>query len=387
MCAVDFTVRQFLLPLSSALVQHGSNVTIACSRGPYFDEIRSAGFDIRENYVSRSMNVFSHAGSIYRTWKLLKREKFDVIHVHTPIAALIGRIAARAAGVPVKIYTAHGFYFHEGMPTTKRFLHIFLERIGAACGNFIMTVSREDEATAIRLKIAKQSQIETIYNGVDITRFSPGRFSSESKSELRSRLAIAADRVVVGFAGRLVREKGIFELLEASRDLIKSGLNIQLLIVGGSLSSDHDANPAQFKARISELELQDRVTVTGLVSDIAPYLAIMDVFCLPSYREGMPVSLLEAMASGLPCVATDIRGCREEIEDGISGLLIPREDSAALSKAIAVILRNSQISTDLGAAARKRVEENFEIGSVVEHQLKIYRRLIADRHPHIKQPS
>jgi len=374
MCAVDFTVRQFLLPLARALEKEGYEVTLACGLGPYFDTIAKMGFRIVENPISRSMNILAHLLEILRTYRFIRRNQFDIVHVHTPIAALVGRIAARLAGVPVIIYTAHGFYFHEGMSPAKRRFHILLERIGARFGSFIMTVSREDEETALALGIARRGRIETIYNGVDTSAFDPSKFISE-RQQVREQYRIPADAPVVGFVGRLVREKGIFELVEAVARVRREHPDVRLLIVGDVLKSDYDAGKNELIMKISELGLTEIVAMTGMVEDTRPVLAAMDIFCLPSYREGMPVSLLEAMAMAKPCIATNIRGCREEIEDGVSGWLVPVGDVDRLGERIEWCVEHPTEAAAVGIRARQRVQEFFELERVLAHQVAIYRRL------------
>jgi glycosyltransferase involved in cell wall biosynthesis len=377
MCAVDFTVKQFLTPLVDALQEQGHAVTIACSAGPYIEELRRKGYRFMMNPVARSMNVASHANSVRRTYLHLRREKFDVVHVHTPIAGLIGRVAAAAARVPIKIYTAHGFYFHDEMHPYKKRAYVEMERLGARMGDFIMTVSREDEEAALKLGIAAAGEIETIYNGVDTNRFDPGRYHQENRPALRRQWKIPEDAFVVGVVGRLVREKGFIELFEAAAKLSQTIPNLRVLVVGDTLPSDYDAGKSLFHARIQELGISDRVLFTGMVDDTAPALAAMDVFCLASYREGMPVSLLEAMAMELPAVATNIRGCREEVQDGETGILIPTRNSQALAEAVRKIHQNNDLARRFGRNARQRVLKQFDIRTVLAHQLEIYDRLIA----------
>ncbi len=378
MCAVDFTVRQFLVPLVERLQRDGYQVSVACSSGPHFEELIARGIDMRENPVARSGNVFLHARSLWNTYRLLRRERFDVIHVHTPVAALIGRLAARLAGVPVKIYTAHGFYFHDQMSGLARNAHIGLEKFGAACGDFILTVSDEDRSTAIKLGIAKPDRIETILNGIDTRHFDPDRFPSDERLKVRAQWGIPPEAPVAGMVGRLVREKGFFEFFEAAARVIQKFPAARFLVVGDVLPSDYDANRDAMRARIDELGLKDRIIFTGLVQDTAPALSIMNVFCLPSYREGMPVSLLEAMAMGCACVPTDIRGCREEIVDGESGYLIPTKESQPLADRISDFFGDPDLARRMGNAARQRVLDRFDIDKILDHQSAIYERLTRD---------
>lgn len=379
MCAVDFTARQFLLPLTAALECEGYSVTISCARGPWFEEMKQRGFRLVENPVSRNANVLHHARSVWRTVKLLRGEQITVLHVHTPIAALVGRLAARIAGTPLVIYTAHGFYFHENSrPATKAAL-IALEKIGAACGDFVMTVSAEDKAAAIKYGIAASDRVETIFNGVDTTHYDPRRFSGEDRAASRSRLGIPIDAPVIGMMGRLVREKGFFEFFEAAAKVLKTHPQTWFLVVGDLLPSDYDGSRDDLKAHIARLGVTERTVFAGMVDDPAPSLNAMDVFCLPSYREGMPISLLEAMSMGLPCIATDIRGCREEVVDGETGWLVPARQTGPLAEKMIDLLSHSEQAAHMGAAGRRRVQELFDIRKVVERQVNIYHRLLREK--------
>lgn len=377
MCAVDFTARQFLQPLTAALEVEGYAVAMACAPGPWFAELRQKGFRMMENPVERSGNVIKHAKSLWRTWRLLRRERIHVLHVHTPVAALVGRLAGALARTPVIIYTAHGFYFHENTPPMRRRALVALEKIGAACGDFIMTVSEEDRQAAIRYGIAKADRVETIYNGVDTFHYSPTRFSAEDRAAYREQFGIPADAPVIGIMGRLVREKGFFEFFEAAAEVLKSHPDCWFMVVGDLLPSDYDGKRDELKNHVDRLGVTGRTVFVGMVQDPAPPLNAMDIFCLPSYREGMPISLLEAMAMELPCIATDIRGCREEVVDGETGWLVPARDAAALADRVSWMLNHPAERQEMGRAGRLRVLAQFDIRRVVDHQLEIYRRLVA----------
>lgn len=375
MCAVDFTVWHFIRPLARKLHEAGYDVSICCGRGDYFAQLEQQGFRMIENPISRSANVVSHFASLWRTYRLLRKERFDVVHVHTPIAALVGRIAASLARVRVKIYTAHGFYFHENMRPLAYKLVVALERVGGWCGDFTMTVSREDEMAAIRLGLAHVGKIETIYNGVDTQLLDPSRFSESERLALRQELGIGGKAPVIGFVGRLVREKGIFEFFEAAAEVLERHPEARFLVVGAPLASDRDQLSGEMHERVRQLGLESALVFTGLVPDTTRYLSIMDAFCLPSYREGMPVSLLEAMAMELPCIATDVRGCREEVVNGSTGWLVPARDSGSLADRMTWLLDNPTEAAEMGRAGRRRVQEMFDEQKVLQHELAIYQRL------------
>lgn len=362
----------------------GFDVMFACSPSDGCADIAAEGFRFVPNYISRAFSVRKHLKSMIDTYKMLRREQVDILHVHTPVASLIARPMAALAGIPVVIYTVHGFYFHENMSWYKRWPHIIAEWLAARFTDFMFMVSAEDAATAQRLHIMPASKMLTIYNGVDMDHFDPARFSTEDKAALRSKLAIPPDAPVVGIVGRLVREKGFYEFFEAAAQIKKSFPNARFLIVGDVLLSDYDTAKQDMIARTKELAIADSLIWSGLVADTAPYLALMDVFCLPSHREGMPVSMLEAMSMALPAVATNIRGCREEVVDGVTGYLIPVRDSAALAEKVAALLDDRANALKMGLAGRERVRAMFEINKVVQVQTAVFKQF-AEKIDHDRQ--
>jgi len=292
---------------------------------------------------------------------------------------LIGRLAARLAGVPIKIYTAHGFYFHDEMPRAKRLFHVLLERMAGRWSDFIFTQSDEDRLTAIREKIAKSDRIVTIGNGVNLERFDPVRIPEEEKAKRRREFYIPPDAPVVGIIGRMVREKGYMEFIEAAALILKEIPRAHFLCIGDELQSDYDASGNLFRNRIHHLGLHDRIHFAGMRSDIPELLSILTVYTLPSYREGMPRSIIEAMAMGLPVVATRIRGCREEVVEGETGYLVPPRDAAALAQAVLGLLKASDRAESMGRAGRERALTLFSEKLVLERQLDIYERLIREK--------
>lgn len=376
MCAVDFTARQFLLPLSAALDNEGYTVQISCARGPWFPEMEARGFHLIDNPVARNANIISHIKSVWKTMRLLRAHKITVLHVHTPVAALVGRIAARIAGTPLVLYTAHGFYFHQNSrPWVKRAL-ICLEKLGAACGDYILTVSDEDRASAIKYGIARPANIETIYNGVDTDHYDPARFSPDDRAQFRAQFGIPANALVIGIMGRLVREKGFYEFFDAARAVLNSHPDTWFMVVGDLLPSDYDGKRDEMRSYIQQLGIGHRIVFTGMVDDPAPPLNAMDIFCLPSYREGMPISLMEAMSMALPCIATDIRGCREEVVHEHTGFLVPVKEAAPLASRMIELLEDADLRATYGQAGRQRVLHQFDIRNVVAHQVSIYKKLL-----------
>jgi glycosyltransferase involved in cell wall biosynthesis len=299
--------------------------------------------------------------------RLFRRERFDVLHVHTPVAALIGRIAGRIAGIPLIVYTAHGFYFHDQMPGWKRTLFVALERFGGLFTDLLFSQSAEDAEEAVTAGIVSRERVLAIGNGVEVSCFDPARVGAGST--VRAALGIPADAFVVGFIGRLVREKGLAEFLDAAVDLTQRFPQIRFLLVGERLASDHAGGvEAEFAA--AKAVLGERLVAPGLRADIPRMLAAMDLFCLPSWREGMPRTIIEAMMMGKPVLATDIRGAREEVVPEKTGVLVPARAPDKLGAAIERFVRNPAWGVQLGLAGRQRALMLYDEQKVVALQLE-----------------
>lgn len=367
LCAVDFTLYHFLLALMQGMVRAGHEVAGVSADGPLLDEVRGAGFRVEVVPFSRSYNLASHLRAYRALVELFRRERFDMVHVHTPVAALIGRIAARRAGVPRIVYTAHGFYFHDRMAWPRRAAFIALEWLAGRVTDVLFTQAREDAETARRLGLCRGGVVEAIGNGVDPGRFYPPGPDDARRSELRAALGAPAGAVVIMMIGRLVAEKGYLELFEAM-----GRVGAVLWVVGERLESDR---PSAVEAAVAGLEerpeLAKKIRFLGYRRDVPDLLRAADIFTLPSHREGMPRSIIEAMMTGLPVVATDIRGSREEVVPGETGLLVPVGDSEALAEALSRLVGDAALRRRLGRAGRVRALELYDEAKVVARQLDL----------------
>ncbi len=377
--AIDETVKWFLLPLVDRLLVEGYQVHIACSNGQYVAELQDRGYIVHTITIERRINPVSNFRSLWHLYRLMKKEQFDIIHVHTPVAAALGRIAAWAARMPLIIYTAHGFYFHGNMPRWLRRFIIWMEKLLCSVTDLVFTQSQEDAVTAVKESICSQDKVLWIGNGVDTARFTfePGHDGTRESFGLRT------EDKVVGFVGRLIREKGVLELIEAMKLVAKAIPDAKLLIVGDALSSDRDRKAKQAIVRLAAQDgLASRVLFTGLVEDIPRVLAAIDLVVLPSHREGMPRSIIEAMASGKPVIATNIRGCREEVVPGSTGLLVSVGDSKALAEAIISLLENPELAHRMGVEGRRRACKYFDESIVLDRQVAAYSELTQKKLSH-----
>jgi glycosyltransferase involved in cell wall biosynthesis len=321
------------------------------------------------------MNPISVLVAIFQLIRLFKIKQFDVVHVHTPVAALVGRVAAKITGVPMIVYTAHGFYFHDQMPRWKQTIFIFLERVGGLFTNLLFTQSAEDARAAIIKKIMPQGSVIAIGNGVDSERFNSAHLPVHD--EIRKSLGIPLGAFVVGMIGRQVKEKGICEFLDAACEVSKLNSKIVFLLIGERLSSDHSADVSHEISKAIEV-LGDRLIILGLREDIPEMLMAMDVFCLPSWREGMPRTIIEAMMMAKPVIATNIRGSREEVLSGQTGILVPVRSPRVLAQAILFFASNPDQCISYGNAGRDRALSLYEEAHVVALQIE---RLKAELQP------
>jgi glycosyltransferase involved in cell wall biosynthesis len=367
LCAVDFTLKHFLLPLVDGMRGRGWQVSAVCSEGPLVSGMRAAGYEISTVPIARSMNPLPALRSVAALVRLFRRERFDVLHVHTPVAALIGRVAARISGIPLVVYTAHGFYFHDQMPRWKRSLFVALERFGGRFTDILFSQSSEDAEDAVKEGIVSRERVLAIGNGVDVARFDPARVGAGDTA--RRALGVPRDAFVIGMIGRQVREKGVAEFLGAAVAVAQRHPDAWFLLVGERLASDHaDGIEVEFAA--ARVALGVRLVAPGLRSDVPELLAAMDLFCLPSWREGMPRTIIEAMMMGKPVLATDIRGAREEVVPGQTGLLVPTRAPAALATAMERFLADPEWGRRLGVAGRERALLLYDEDKVVARQLE-----------------
>src|SRR5262249_20041815 len=257
------------------------------------------------------------------------------------------------------------------------------------CSDVILSQNEEDVETALRERIARPGQIRLLGNGIDLSRFDPVRVGPEARRRTRAALGIAEDAPVVGFVGRLVAEKGIGELLAAARTGRARWPGARLLLVGVAGLEKPDHVTPQVAERLG---LGDACVFTGMRQDMPELYRAMDVFALPSYREGFPRAPMEAAAMRLPCVVTDVRGCRQAVAHGRNGLLVPVGAAGALADALLALLLDPQPARRVGEEGRRRAVAEFDERRVFAQVLAEYERLLeakglADRIPPVAEAS
>lgn len=370
---VDLSLRYLLLNQLQRIRDEGYDVVAISADGPDVAAVEAHGIPHFAVPMTRRFTPLADLRALIALAVLMRREKFDVVHTHTPKAGLLGQLAARISGVPVVVNTLHGFYFHEGTKPLPRRFYVWMERIAAQCSDSILSQNREDITTAIEERIAPRELLKWLGNGIDIGRFDRRRLSDERLGALRDELGLRRGAPVIGFVGRLVKEKGILDLLEATALVARTIPDVQVLIVGPYDEEKPDAIRPEVAERYG---LTDRCRFLGMRHDMPELYALMDVLVLPSYREGFPRAPMEASAMGVPTVVSDIRGCREAVEQGVNGLLFPVGNVNALAQALTELLTDDERRRKMGVSGRAIAEERFDEQKVFERVLMEYERLL-----------
>ncbi len=358
---VDFSLRHFLLPLMRGARTRGHEVVGVCAEGKLNAVAREAGFRVLCPPFVRGLDPRAQLGAYRALRAMFREERFELVHAHMPISGFLARAAARAEGVQRIAYTSHGFLFRQPGPAWRRALGYAVERAAGPWTDTFLTVSEADAELARRRGIHPRATATG--NGRDPALFRP---DAAARAALRAELGAAeGDCVVVGVS-RLVRHKGWPELLEA----MASVPHATLWVVGERLPSDHGADLARDFARAHE-RLGRRLRMLGYRHDVARVLAGSDVFCLPSHFEGLPMSVIEAMLTALPVVATDIPGPREQVVDGATGILVPPMRVAPLATALARLADDPGLRQGMGAAGRARALDRFTEERVVARTLDL----------------
>jgi glycosyltransferase involved in cell wall biosynthesis len=357
---VDFSLRHFLLPLMRAIRARGHEVVGACAEGPLLHDVRDEGFRVIPIPFVRRLSPLAHLQAFRSLVAILRAEKPDLVHAHMPISGFLARLAAYIAGVPKVAYTCHGFLFnHASSSLPRRTLSFVMEWIAARVTDVFLTVSEAEARDARRLRIAPHA--EAVRNGRDPAVFRP---SPTARDRVRTELGVPSDRVVIIAVSRLVWHKGYPELAAAMRSVPEA----ELWVVGERLDSDRGADMA---ALLRTSGLGYRLRMLGYRTDIPALLAAADIFTLPSRFEGLPMSIIEAMLTALPVVATNVRGPAEQVIDGVTGLSVPVGDAPALGSALGRLVRDPGLRAAMGHAGRQRALDRYDEAKVLSRTLDL----------------
>ena len=324
--------------------------------------------------LTRKITPFKDLWALWQLYRYLKIQRPAIVHTHTPKAGIVGMLAARMAGVPLRIHTVAGLPLMETTGAKRKLLN-WVEKKTYACATNVWPNSIGLRDFILQEKFTEPAKLEVIANGssngISVDYFDPSLFSEAQNTSLKESIGIPKNDFAFIFVGRLVGDKGINELVAAFNNLQKKQANISLVLVG-PLETALDPLDSE---TILTIKTHPKIFSVGYQKDVRPFFAFAKALVFPSYREGFPNVVLQAGAMGLPSIVTDINGCNEIIVPKINGSIIPPKDKAALESAMEAILFETE---DWTARCRKHIVDKYRREHVWNTMLDRYRKLEQD---------
>lgn len=379
MTAVPETQYRFLAGQNEYMKRHGICIHSICSPGKYLLKIEQRdGAHVYPVSISRKISPILDFISLVRLVFLLRSIRPDILHVSTPKASLIGAVAGKLARVPSIIYYVRGSAT-ENERGLKRMIYRCFEWLTAKLSDQTVCVSPSLLKFMRSEGIVRESEgtvaADGMSNGIDIDVFNPTRVYKQSCYCQQIIQWLDEDCEIIGFVGRLASDKGIGELEQSWQSLKKDYPNLRLLLVG-----EWDKIASVDRDVISRLKQDEHVCLPGVVADVVPWLKVIDVLAFPTHgTEGFPNAVAEAAAMEIPVVGSDVIGVVDAIVDGETGVIIPKNDSRALTDAIAGYLDDPMKRKADGARARLRVIEKFQRIRIWKSLLRIYQEALCDQ--------
>lgn len=366
---VSNTVNAFLIPHIRLLVDLGNQVDVACNViGKPDKQLIQMGCKIHHLEFQRSIFKKDNYIAYKQIKELVLSEGYDLVHVHTPIASFLTRLACRNIPNLKILYTAHGFHFYKGAPLKNWIAYYSLERLASRWTDGIITMNEEDYALAKKMKLRKSSSaFKTNGVGINLSKFSPQ--NSENKNLLREKYGINKDDFILFYAAELNYTKNQGMLIEVMDFLAKNRVDIYLFLAGnGKLAGFYNK-------QVIKRGLEKNIIFLGYRGDVSDLLKLSDVAVSSSRREGLPVNIMEAMATGLPLIVTDCRGNRDLIKNNENGFVVGVNDVKGFARAVEQLyqsedLRNRLREKNLSIVKRYSIEKILqEIKEIYSHYL------------------
>lgn len=372
---VAVTHRSFLLPFAKHFRHIGWQVDGAAyglSECEECNKVYNQVFEV--NWSRNPLQFLRMFVSVWRIRGIINSNFYDIIHVHTPIAAFLTRLAAillPAAKRPIVVYTAHGFHFHKDTSLPRFYLYLLFEKLGGYWTDYLITINKEDEEAAKRFQIVKPSHVCYMEGiGVDVRNYSPEQFSETTIHAIRSQLKLKDDTHLLLMVAEFIPRKRHQDVILAFQQ-IASQHDVVLGLAGeGPLLP-------QIKKMACDLGIADKVRFLGYRTDIALLMRIAYVTLLVSEREGLPRSIMESLCLETPIIGSNIRGSRDLIEDGC-GLLVDVGDVAELTQAMIWLLEHPDEASKMGRRGREKMK-NYDIEKILQMHHQLYLEAIGQQ--------
>ncbi len=325
--------------------------------------------------ITRRISPFQDVLAILKSWRFMKKGRYEIVHAHTPKGGLVGMLAAFLAKCPIRIYTIHGLPMETAKGVKRKILWT-AEWLSCALATHILAVSPSLREKAIECGFSVAAKIKVFESGsacgIDLNYFSPTDATKLAGERLRQDAGIPDTALVIGYIGRIVPDKGIETLTRAFNKVLAVRGDCFLLLVGPM----DDSRETFCDKLAAELQTNPKIVFNNrLVENVVPYYAAMDILTLPSLREGFGLTLIEAAAMGLPTVASNITGCKDAVIDGVTGTLVPANDAEALFSALVELLDNPELRKKYGQAGKKMTNELFSEDRLIHEHLALYKTL------------
>ncbi|WP_299122867.1 glycosyltransferase family 4 protein [uncultured Winogradskyella sp.] len=324
--------------------------------------------------MTRTITPLKDLKALFQLYKIFKKEKPFIVHTHTPKAGTLGMIASKLARVPNRLHTIAGLPLLEAEGKKRNLLNT-VEKLTYSCSTMILPNSYGLKDIILSEKFCKEDKLKVIgkgsSNGIDVDHYDTSKVSQQEMQILKSELNILPSDMVFIFVGRIVKDKGINELVQAFVSINEKYPKAKLIVVG---PSERELDPID---NVTEelLENHKAIHAVGFIKDIRPYVAISDVLVFPSYREGFPNVVLQANCMGKPCIVSNINGCNEIITDNVNGIIIPPKDIEALKVAMLDVIEKPENLKIMADNSRQNIINKYKREYIWEEMLNLYKHL------------
>ncbi len=355
--------------------QHYSIIGVSSDGEGHLDTVsKREGIEVIPVEMTRKITPVQDLKAVYQLYKIFRKHKPNIVHSHTPKAGTLSMLAAKLAGVPHRLHTIAGLPLLEATGSKRKLLDT-VEKITYSCATMIYPNSHGLEKIIIDNGYTKRNKLKVIANGssngIDTSHFDPSLFSEQDDLDLKKELNIKPTDTVLVYVGRLVKDKGINELIAAFKKLSSEYSDVKLLLVGIRENHLDPLLPETEK----EIDTNKSIVFAGWQNDVRPYFSISDMLVFPSYREGFPNVVMQAASMGVASIVTDINGCNEIITDGVNGKIIPVKDTEILYSSIKELINNKELRDTLASKARGSITSRYERTLVWDAILEEYRQL------------